>query len=147
MPEPILTTKLYIPPLPTNLGPRPHLIEKLNQGFQRMLTIVSAPAGFGKTKLMSECVMHCELPIAWFLLAETFSATKFSNAFVTTQSFQNYSDPFFIGSFLQRNISSDSVGGYGNFFSVPSFSVIGNLLFRVPAPEKSPQILSPFWSD
>jgi len=47
MPASILSTKLYIPPLPSKLIPRPRLIEKLNQGIKEKLTIISAPAGPG----------------------------------------------------------------------------------------------------
>lgn len=64
MPGPLLVTKLYIPPLRSELVPRPRLVERLNQGlgsgwpaegsFTRKLTLVSAPAGFGKTTLLSE---------------------------------------------------------------------------------------------
>ena len=51
---PILATKLHIPPLPPKIVPRPKLIERLMGGLHRQLTLVSAPAGFGKTTLVSE---------------------------------------------------------------------------------------------
>jgi LuxR family maltose regulon positive regulatory protein len=56
MATPLLTTKLYIPPVRPNLMPRPHLIEQLNHGLSsgRKLTLISAVAGFGKTTLVSE---------------------------------------------------------------------------------------------
>ncbi len=56
MPELLLQTKLYIPPLRPNLVSRPQLIGRLSQGLQlgHKLTLVSAPAGFGKTTLLSE---------------------------------------------------------------------------------------------
>ncbi len=52
----LLQTKLYVPRLRPSLVPRPHLIEKLNQGVQSgcKLTLVSAPAGFGKTTLVTD---------------------------------------------------------------------------------------------
>ncbi len=53
MSTPILATKLYIPPARPKVVPRPRLIEQLNQGLQRKLTLISAPAGFGKTTLVS----------------------------------------------------------------------------------------------
>jgi LuxR family maltose regulon positive regulatory protein len=56
MSTPLLTTKLYIPPLRPGLMPRPRLIERLNAGLDGKLTLVSAPAGFGKTTLLSEWV-------------------------------------------------------------------------------------------
>ena len=53
---PILATKLYIPPPRPNVVLRPRLIERLNEGLHRKLTLISAPAGFGKTTLVSEWV-------------------------------------------------------------------------------------------
>ncbi len=51
--DPLLRTKLYIPPVRPELVARPRLIERLNAGLHRKLTLVSAPAGFGKTTLLS----------------------------------------------------------------------------------------------
>jgi len=56
MSSPILITKLYIPPTRPELVSRPRLIKRLNAGLDRKLTLVSAPAGFGKTTLVSEWV-------------------------------------------------------------------------------------------
>src|SRR3990172_5882464 len=58
MPTPILATKLYIPPPRPKVVFRPHLIERLNEGLHHMpgVTLISAPAGFGKTTLVSEWV-------------------------------------------------------------------------------------------
>ncbi|UCC88369.1 MAG: hypothetical protein JSV81_03405 [Anaerolineales bacterium] len=63
MPTPLLTTKLYIPPVGPALVSRPRLIERMNAGLHRKLTLVSAPAGFGKTTLLSEWVATCQQPI------------------------------------------------------------------------------------
>ncbi len=54
MPDSILTTKLFIPSTRPELVPRPRLIECLNEGLHRKLTLVSAPVGFGKTTLVTE---------------------------------------------------------------------------------------------
>ncbi len=54
MSTPLLKTKLYIPPPRPEMVPRPRLIERLNAGLHRKLTLISAPAGFGKTTLLSE---------------------------------------------------------------------------------------------
>jgi LuxR family maltose regulon positive regulatory protein len=67
---PILQTKLYIPPIRPELVSRPRLIERLNAGLHRKLTLVSAPAGFGKTTLVSEWVAGCGRPAAWLSLDE-----------------------------------------------------------------------------
>lgn len=65
---PILTTKLYVPPPRPNLVQRPHLMERLNEGIDRKLTLISAPAGFGKTTLLSEWIHQSETPVAWISL-------------------------------------------------------------------------------
>lgn len=58
MSTPILATKLYVPPHRTKTVLRPRLIERLNEGLTscRKLTLISAPAGFGKSTLVSEWV-------------------------------------------------------------------------------------------
>ena len=48
--------------------PRPHLIERLHDGLDRNLTLVSAPAGFGKTTLVSTWACGCDRPVAWLSL-------------------------------------------------------------------------------
>ena len=50
----LLATKLNSPPIRAELVSRPRLIEWLNEGLSRKLTLISAPAGFGKTTLVSE---------------------------------------------------------------------------------------------
>ncbi len=67
---PLLTTKLYIPPPRSNLVARAHLVERLNEGLHlgHKLTLVSAPAGFGKTTCISEWVSALDCPIAWLSL-------------------------------------------------------------------------------
>ena len=67
---PILSTKLYIPLPRTNVVLRPRLIERLNEGLDRKLTLISASAGFGKTTLVSQWVAGCERPVAWLSLDE-----------------------------------------------------------------------------
>jgi LuxR family maltose regulon positive regulatory protein len=81
--ETLLQTKLYIPPLRPNIVPRPRLIGRLNRGFQEdcKLTLISAPAGFGKTTLITEWRMRipdaddphliCQNPrFGWLSLSE-----------------------------------------------------------------------------
>ena len=70
MPTPILATKLYIPRLRPNVVLRPRLLERLNEGLYRKLTLISAPAGFGKTTLVSEWLAGCQRPAAWLSLDE-----------------------------------------------------------------------------
>ncbi len=72
----LLATKLHIPPLRPELVSRPRLIEQLNAGLERKLTVLSAPAGFGKTTLASEWVhavsaQHATpVPVTWLSLDE-----------------------------------------------------------------------------
>ena len=68
METPLLQTKLYIPPPRPNLVPRPRLIERLNAGLYRKLTLISAPAGFGKTTCISEWVHALDCPVTWLSL-------------------------------------------------------------------------------
>jgi LuxR family maltose regulon positive regulatory protein len=70
MPAQLLKTKLYIPAARPGGVIRLRLIECLNIGLHRTLTLISAPAGFGKTALVSEWITRCELPAAWLSLNE-----------------------------------------------------------------------------
>ena len=54
--SPLLETKLYVPKWRPGLVPRARLIEHLDRGIERKLTLVSAPAGFGKTTLLAEWI-------------------------------------------------------------------------------------------
>jgi LuxR family maltose regulon positive regulatory protein len=65
---PILTTKLYIPQPRPDLVQRTHLIDRLDKGINHKLTLISAPAGFGKTTLISEWISRSEIPVAWISL-------------------------------------------------------------------------------
>ncbi|MEO6061394.1 MAG: LuxR C-terminal-related transcriptional regulator [Thermoflexales bacterium] len=70
MPAPILATKLFIPPPRPKTVLRPRLINRLNEGMHRKLTLISTPAGFGKTTLVSEWLASCARPAAWLSLDE-----------------------------------------------------------------------------
>jgi LuxR family maltose regulon positive regulatory protein len=67
---PILATKLYIPPPQPKIVLRPRLVERLNEGLHHKLTLISAPAGFGKTTLISEWIASCKRQVAWLSLDE-----------------------------------------------------------------------------
>ncbi len=88
MSTPILATKLYIPPPRSHVVLRPSLIERLNEGLRRRLTLICAPAGFGKTTLVSEWVAGCDrhepkVRVAWLSLDEGDSdPTRFLTYFV-----------------------------------------------------------------
>jgi LuxR family transcriptional regulator, maltose regulon positive regulatory protein len=75
VPAPILATKLHVPPSRRSVVLRPRLLERLNDGLAAggRLTLISAPAGFGKTTLVGEWVAGCGRPAAWLSLDEADS--------------------------------------------------------------------------
>ncbi len=83
----ILATKLFVPPLRSNVVARPHLIEQLQAGAQGRLTLLSAPAGFGKTTLLSAwcaIALAADRALAWVSLdAGDADPVQFWNYVVT----------------------------------------------------------------
>src|SRR5262245_39482189 len=73
---PVLTTKLSVPPIRHDWVARPRLIKQLDQGLGRKLTLISAPAGFGKTTLITSWLHRLDdrqqqaTCIAWLSLEE-----------------------------------------------------------------------------
>ena len=65
---PVLQTKLYIPPPRLNLVARPAITAKLRAGLLHPCTLIAAPAGFGKTTLVSEWIAQTDHPVAWLSL-------------------------------------------------------------------------------
>jgi LuxR family maltose regulon positive regulatory protein len=65
-----LATKLYLPPARQTLVARPRLLAQLNEGLRGKLTLISAPAGFGKTSLVTAWQQQSEMPLAWLSLDE-----------------------------------------------------------------------------
>ncbi len=70
----LLATKLYIPPPPPKVVVRTRLIKQLDEGLSAGRTpgviLISAPAGFGKTTLVSEWIAKGDRPAAWLSLEE-----------------------------------------------------------------------------
>jgi LuxR family maltose regulon positive regulatory protein len=66
----LLTTKLFFPRARSKLVSRPRLIERLNAGLRKPLTLISAPAGYGKTTLLSDWRLRrgSDFPLAWLSL-------------------------------------------------------------------------------
>ena len=78
MSGPVLATKLYSPPPRANAVARPRLLERLDAGVHRKLTLVSAPAGFGKTTIVNDWLAWCGRPAAWLSLDKNDSTpTRF----------------------------------------------------------------------
>jgi len=68
----LLTTKLHMPPARPELVPRPRLVERLNAGARAglKLTLISAPAGYGKTTLVTAWLTGTERSFTWLSLDE-----------------------------------------------------------------------------
>ena len=64
----LIRTKLRMPYKRSELVARPRLQEKVAQGLRGPLTLIAAPAGFGKTTLVASCIADCEMPVAWLSL-------------------------------------------------------------------------------
>ena len=84
---PLLATKLYIPRWRPGLVSRPALVERLVRGTERKLTLVSAPAGFGKTTLLAEWLAATpsrDRAVAWVSLDATDNDPALFWAYVIT---------------------------------------------------------------
>ncbi len=84
MSDTLLATKTRIPPLRSNLVNRSHLVQRLNDGITQnhCLTLVSAPAGYGKSTLLCEWVSQLDFPVAWLSLEKgENSPARFWNYF------------------------------------------------------------------
>ena len=62
----MLLTKLHIPQPKENVVHRSGLFEKLNEGLNRKLILVSATAGYGKTTLVSDWLNQIKIPTGWY---------------------------------------------------------------------------------
>ncbi|MGB1251786.1 MAG: LuxR C-terminal-related transcriptional regulator [Candidatus Promineifilaceae bacterium] len=86
---PLLLTKLFVPTVNLTLVDRPRLVSKLNEGFNRRLTLVAAPAGFGKTTLIAKWLTaHLATSVSWVSLgaADSIVHTFFSYLLTALQS-------------------------------------------------------------
>src|SRR6266516_3740614 len=82
--HPLLSTKLHAPRPRTHLVLRAHLVRQLQQGMARSLTLVSAPAGFGKSTLLAQWLMESSIPVAWLSLeADDNDPTRFLSYLIT----------------------------------------------------------------
>ena len=70
MPDSLLTTKLFLPPARPNRVSRPRLVAQLNQATLHSLTLIAAPAGFGKTTVLTEWIAQYPHHVAWVSLDE-----------------------------------------------------------------------------
>ncbi|MFN8630920.1 MAG: LuxR C-terminal-related transcriptional regulator [Chloroflexota bacterium] len=70
MPQPLLATKTFVPRRRPQLVPRPRLHGRLNQLDRYRLVLLCAPAGFGKTTLITDWIAERGAPAAWLSLDE-----------------------------------------------------------------------------
>lgn len=68
--EPLLKTKLFVPPPRPNRVARPRLFEQLNSGLDKALILISAPAGYGKTTLAGSWLRSSNVASSWLSLDE-----------------------------------------------------------------------------
>jgi len=66
--DPLLATKLHAPRPRPHLVHRPRLLQRLQQGLEQTLILLSAPAGFGKSTLLADWLTACTIPAAWLSL-------------------------------------------------------------------------------
>jgi LuxR family maltose regulon positive regulatory protein len=120
----LLATKLYIPQIYAVSIPRPRLTDKIDEGIQRKLLLISAPAGFGKTTLLSDWSLKSAWPVAWISLDEGDNDLVFFLNYLiaalqsiqlltgkSTQDLLQSSQPLFIESILTaliNEIAADS---------------------------------------
>ena len=64
----LLRTKFFVPPIRSKQIARPRLFDLINGGLDRSLILVSAPAGYGKTTLVSSWLKETKIPAAWLSL-------------------------------------------------------------------------------
>src|SRR5215217_5781645 len=120
MSTPILATKLYVPPPRPEAVPRPHLIGRLDEGLRRKLTLISAPAGFGKTTLISEWVAGRQRPAAWLSLDERDNdPTRFLTHFVAALRT------------IAANVGDGVLGALGSPQPPPTESILTALLNEI----------------
>ncbi len=125
----ILPTKLFAPPLHPGLIFRKRLIEQLNISSQHKLTLVSAPAGYGKTTLISSWLHETVIPSTWFSLDEGDNdPIRFFQYFITS---------------LQKLIPDLGMDltGMLQVAQPPSFDVLMNIVINEITRQTSPFII------
>ena len=69
--QPLLRTKISIPTLPPDFVSRPRLTELIERGVKGSMTLLCAPAGYGKTSMLTEWARSTKSRVAWFTLDRT----------------------------------------------------------------------------
>ena len=105
-PMALMQTKLYRPRKRSDLISRARLLNRLNVGLSGNVTLISAPAGFGKTTLIAQWIQSIERPTAWLSLDEHDNEFR---AFVQS-----------LTAALQSALP-DAFHGIGSLFEAPRF--------------------------
>lgn len=129
MATPILATKLYLPPPRANLVHRTHLIERLNAGLRDKLLLISAPAGFGKTTLISSWISE--------LRSGGGSGTQFVNRVAWLSLDEEDCDPKRFLTYLVAAVQT----------IVPDFGVAVLGMLQSPQPPQPATILTTFLNE
>ncbi len=90
----LLRTKLFVPPPKSGLVSRPRLMESMQSILKRSLTLISAPAGFGKTTLMAEWIRYRKpsIPTVWLSLEESDNEPRRFWEYIMAAIKTNYPD-------------------------------------------------------
>jgi LuxR family maltose regulon positive regulatory protein len=83
VPSSILRTKLHRPPVPRDFVPRPALLARLEEGRQRPLSLICAPAGYGKSTLVSHWIEATDAVSAWVSLDDRDDELRTFLSYVT----------------------------------------------------------------
>jgi LuxR family transcriptional regulator, maltose regulon positive regulatory protein len=88
--DPLLATKFYIPRLRPHLLHRSHLIQRLQQGLEHTLILLSAPVGFGKSTLLADWLTTNAIPAAWLSIdLQDNEPTRFLSYLFATLQIEN----------------------------------------------------------
>ena len=110
MPIQILPTKLFIPQSPCVPIHRARLIEQLESGLDRLLTLVSAPAGYGKSTLVSDLAYRLQGSSAWLSLdTNDNDPVRFWSYFTAALQRISFLDEPDIGSDLRDILNSSTL--------------------------------------
>ena len=85
----LITTKLHRPPVDRIHVHRPQLLERLDQRRSRALTLVSTPAGYGKSVLIQDWLNSCDIPGAWVSLDKNDNDLRMFTAYFVAAANQN----------------------------------------------------------
>jgi LuxR family transcriptional regulator, maltose regulon positive regulatory protein len=130
----ILTTKLYIPRTRPNLVLRPRLTKKLLTGMDRKLTLICAPAGFGKTTVLSEWIPQSDRCVTWVSLDEGDNdPARFWVYFVSALQT------------MQKDLGRNALGLLQSVQSAPTESILTSLLNEITTfPDSFAQVLDDY---